>query len=88
MNGIRLFGVDSVEGRVPTFALDVAGRSSAEVAAELGRRGVFVWSGNYYAWEPMHRLGLEERGGLVRIGFLHINTSEEVDRALDELNSL
>ncbi len=88
MKGVRLFGVDSMEGRVPTFAIDLAGKSPAEVAGELGRRGVFVWSGNYYAWEPMHRMGLEERGGLVRIGFVHINTAEEVDRVLDELSSL
>lgn len=88
MPKIRLFGLDMVEGRTPTFAIDVEGWKPNDVSVELGQRGLFVWAGDYYAVEPMQRLGLLERGGLVRIGFVHTNTAEEVDRLLEELSSL
>ena len=48
--------------------------------------GIFVWSGDYYAVEVMQRLGRPD--GLVRIGFVHYNTSSEVDRVLDALEAL
>jgi cysteine desulfurase family protein (TIGR01976 family) len=82
----RLHGVPRMEGRVPTFALSVDGRSPTEVAARLGERGIFVWDGDYYAIEVMRRLGLED--GAVRVGFVHYNTPDEVDRVLAELHAL
>ncbi|MCL1601089.1 MAG: cysteine desulfurase-like protein [Actinomycetia bacterium] len=81
---VRLFGRPSAEGRTATFAVDVAGVSPAAVAKALGDAGCFVWSGDYYAYEVMHRLGKAPEG-LVRIGFVHYNTEEEVDRVLTDL---
>jgi cysteine desulfurase family protein (TIGR01976 family) len=85
---IRLHGLPGIEGRVPTFAFSVDGIPAAEAAARLGERGFAVWHGNYYALEVMKRLGLEEGGGAVRVGFVHYNTVEEVDRLLGELARL
>jgi cysteine desulfurase family protein (TIGR01976 family) len=85
---VRLHGLETMEGRVPTFAFSVDGLPSAEVAARLGERGFAVWHGNYYAPEVMKRLGLEDDGGAVRVGFVHYNTDEEVDRLLAELARL
>jgi cysteine desulfurase family protein (TIGR01976 family) len=82
----RLYGLPTMEGRVPTFALDVDGVAPDVVAARLGERGFAVWHGNYYALEVMKRLGLEERGGAVRVGIVHYNTADEVDRLLTELD--
>ena len=87
MSSVTLFGHSSSEDRTPTFAIDVAGVSASQVAEELGARGCFVWSGNYYALEVMNRLGMGD-DGLVRIGFVHYNTSDEVDRVLSELDRL
>lgn len=89
--GLTLYGmgdVERIDERAPTFALRVEGRSPREVAGELGRRGVFVWDGNYYALAIMERLGLEESGGAVRIGFCHYHSVDEVDRVLEELARL
>ena len=86
--GVRLHGLPTMEGRVPTFAFSVDGLASAEVAARLGERGYAVWHGNYYALEVMKRLGLEDDGGAVRVGFVHYNTAEEVERLLAELARL
>jgi cysteine desulfurase family protein (TIGR01976 family) len=81
----RLYGLPTMDGRVPTFAFTVEGRSPEAVAERLGLRGIAVWHGNYYALEVMERLGLEEAGGAVRVGVVHYNTAHEVDRLLEEL---
>lgn len=80
---VRLHGLPTMQGRTPTFAVNVPGRSPHEVAATLAEREIAVWSGNYYAVEVMERLGLPE--GAVRVGIVHYNTGEEVDRLLSEL---
>jgi cysteine desulfurase family protein (TIGR01976 family) len=85
--GCRLWGLQTMDGRVPTFAFTVDGLAPAEVAARLGERGYAVWSGNYYALEVMKRLGLED-GGAVRVGIVHYNTADEVDGLLAELARL
>jgi cysteine desulfurase family protein (TIGR01976 family) len=85
---LRLYGLPTMEGRVSTFAFSVDGVAAAEAAARLGERGFAVWHGNYYALEVMKRLGLEDDGGAVRVGFVHYNTAEEVDRLLVELARL
>jgi len=83
---IRLHGLATMEGRVPTFALTVAGKNPSETAETLSRRGIFVWHGDYYAVEVMRRLGLDD--GAVRVGIVHYNTADEVDRLLAELRAL
>jgi cysteine desulfurase family protein (TIGR01976 family) len=88
LGGVTVHGIDRAEGRTPTFALAVEGRSAAEVASRLGERGIFVWHGHYYAVEVMRSLGVLDTGGLVRIGFVHYNTIEEVDRTVDSLARL
>jgi cysteine desulfurase family protein (TIGR01976 family) len=86
-DGWRLYGEPTMEGRVPTFALRSDALSPRGAAEALGERGFAVWDGNYYAVEIMKRLGLAD--GAVRIGIVHYNTADEVDRllaALAELN--
>jgi cysteine desulfurase family protein (TIGR01976 family) len=85
---IQVHGLSTMDGRVPTFAFSVDGISAEEAASRLGERGFAVWWGNYYALEVMKRLGLEDDGGAVRVGLVHYNTAEEVDRLLDELARL
>lgn len=70
--------------RVSTFGLTHSAKPAAEVAAALGAQGLFVWSGNFYAAGLIERLGLAP-AGMLRVGFLHYNTAEEVDRVLEAL---
>lgn len=59
-----------------------------QVAEQLGQAGIFVWDGNYYALAVTERLGVEESGGMVRVGIAHYNTTAEVDRLLAVVNDL
>jgi cysteine desulfurase family protein (TIGR01976 family) len=88
---VRLWGIADparVDERTPTFAIRVGEQHPAETAEELGRRGVFVWDGHYYAITIMERLGLLDSGGAVRVGFCHYHGSDDVDRVLDAISSL
>lgn len=85
---VELFGIADparAAERTPTFAVRVAGERPRETAERLAARGIYVWDGNYYALELMERLGLQEGGGAVRIGFCHYTTEDEVDRVLADL---
>ena len=83
----ELYGLESMDGRVPTFAFRVDGVAPRKVAERLAARGIAVWDGDYYAVEVMTRLGLQPEGA-VRAGFVHYNTFEEVDRLLAALADL
>jgi len=82
-----LYGLPSMDGRVPTFAFTVDGLAPRAVAQRLAEREIAVWDGNYYAVEVMERLGLGAAGA-VRAGFVHYNTTAEVDRLLVALEEL
>jgi selenocysteine lyase/cysteine desulfurase len=85
-DGYRLYGPPSMDGRVPTFAVNHAVLRPDEVAARLAERDIAVWAGDYYAVEVMDRLGLPD--GAVRVGLIHYNTPDEVERLLAELELL
>lgn len=76
-----------VAERVPTLSITHAARTPLEVAQHLAERGIFVWHGNFYALPLTEALDLEP-DGMVRIGFLHYNTREEVDRLVEALGEL
>jgi cysteine desulfurase family protein (TIGR01976 family) len=82
-----LYGLETMEGRAPTFAFRVEGVPPRAVAEQLAARKIAVWDGDYYAVEAMTQLGLQPDGA-VRAGFVHYNTFEEVDRLLAALAEL
>ena len=87
--GVELFGLPTMEGRVPTFCFNVPGRSREEVATHLAdEHEIAVWWGNYYALETIRQLGLDDEMGAVRAGFVHYNTEDEVDRLLAGVTGL
>jgi len=87
---VRVWGITDparLAERVPTVSFTHEKRKPSEIAALLAERGIFVWHGNFYALPVTEALGLEP-DGLVRIGLLHYNTLDEVDRLLDTLATL
>ena len=88
---LQFFGISDLKrlhDRCSTVSIRLANHSPAEIAASLGERGIFTWDGNYYALNLTERLGVESKGGLLRIGLVHYNTAEEVDRLLAALRGI
>ena len=86
--GLRFFGIRDPKRfgeRCSTVSARLGSHTPSEVAAFLGNRGIFTWDGNYYALNLTERLGVEQSGGLLRIGLVHYNTMEEVERLLEAL---
>ncbi len=81
--GLRIWGITDphrLEQRVPTFSFTLDGWRPEAVADALGNDNIYVWNGNYYALAVTERLGLEEQGGMVRVGLVHYNTQSEIER--------
>ncbi len=82
--GVKIFGITEshrMSERAPTVCFQLQGISSIDVAERLGDQGVFAWHGNYYALPLTEALGTEP-AGMVRLGCMHYNTQEEIDRAI------
>ena len=91
LRGVKIFGITDATRfaeRTPTVSIRVEGHEPRAVAEALGNAGIFVWDGNYYALNLSESLGVEDSGGMVRIGLAHYNTAEEVDRLLSELKRI
>jgi selenocysteine lyase/cysteine desulfurase len=87
IKGVTIHGKGN-EGRVPTVALTIKGKSPADVARALAKDRINVWHGHNYGWEPVRRLGLLESGGVVRVSLAQYNTSEEVNYFLEKIAEL
>ncbi len=90
ISGVQIFGIVEaarMSERAPTVAFRLDSMKSIDVAQRLGDEGVFVWHGNYYALPLTTALGTEP-DGMVRIGCMHYNTQEEIDRTIDLIRSI
>jgi selenocysteine lyase/cysteine desulfurase len=86
--GTHIYGItdlDRLDERVPTVSFTVAGRDPEQIANELGNQGIYVWNGHNYALAIVERLGLLEAGGMIRVGPVHYNTFEELNRLQEVL---
>ncbi len=89
--GVTIYGIKDMrrlEERVPTFAFNLQGKHPRLLAEALDKECIYVWDGNYYALAVTERLGLEESGGMVRVGPVHYNTVEEVYRFGEALRKI
>ena len=89
--GAKIYGITDparFEQRCATLAVRIEGHTPLELATKLGDRGFFTWDGNYYALNLTEHLDVEKSGGFLRIGLVHYNTLEEVDRLLAALREI
>jgi cysteine desulfurase family protein (TIGR01976 family) len=89
--GLKVYGITDparFNERCATLAVRIEGHTPLELATQLGDRGFFTWDGNYYALNLTEHLDVEKSGGFLRIGFVHYNTTEEVDRLLAALRDI
>ena len=86
--GLAFYGITDparFTERCSTVSVRIGGHHPTEIATYLGERGIFTWDGNFYALNLTERLGVQERGGVLRIGLVHYNTVDEVERVLAAL---
>jgi cysteine desulfurase family protein (TIGR01976 family) len=86
--GVRIYGITDPQRcaeSCSTLSLRIGNHHPTAMATYLGERGIFTWDGNYYALNLTERLGVESLGGMLRIGLVHYNTMEEVERLLAAL---
>ncbi len=89
--GLKLYGISDpreFENRCATMVVRIEGHTPLELATKLGERGFFTWDGNYYALNLTEQLDVERLGGFLRIGLVHYNTMEEVERLLAALRRI
>ena len=89
--GLRLYGIGDprrIDERVPTFSFTMEGWTPRQIAESLAARAINVWNGNFYALAVTTALGLEEQGGMLRVGAAHYNTLQEVALLGQALNDL
>jgi cysteine desulfurase family protein (TIGR01976 family) len=89
--GLKLYGIinpQQFDNRCATFVVRIEGHTPLELATKLGERGFFTWDGNYYAMNLTEQLKVEQVGGFLRIGLVHYNTMEEVERLLIALREI
>jgi len=89
--GAKIYGITDparFEQRCATLAVRIENHTPLELASQLGDRGFFTWDGNYYALNLTEHLDVEKSGGFLRIGLVHYNTVEEVDRLLAALREI
>ena len=89
--GVRIHGITEpsrLAWRAPTIAFTLDGVAPEALARALGERGVYAWHGHNYALEPLRALGLLESGGVLRVGLVHYNTHDEIERFLSTLHDL
>src|SRR5258708_7214050 len=90
IHGLQFFGITDAtrfSDRCSTVSFRLPKGTPTEAAVFLGDRGIFTWDGNFYALNLTERLGVEQSGGVLRVGLVHYNTVEEVDRLLTALNA-
>lgn len=89
--GLKLYGISDprrFENRCATMVVRIEGHTPLELATKLGERGFFTWDGNYYALNLTEQLDVERLGGFLRIGLVHYNKMEEVERLLAALREI
>ena len=85
---VRIYGItdpERFEERCSTLSLRIGDHLPKMIAEFLAKQGIFTWDGNYYAMNLTERLQVEQKGGMLRIGLVHYNTLEEVERLLSAL---
>jgi cysteine desulfurase family protein (TIGR01976 family) len=89
--GTRIYGLTDMkrlDERVPTVSFTLEGKHPKDVAQKLGDEGFYVWDGHYYALAVVERLGLLDKGGMVRVGATHYNTLDEIARFGEALKTI
>ena len=74
--------------RTPTVSFVHSELTPQRVCKALAKENICAWNGHFYAIKAIQALGLEQSGGVTRLGLSLYNTKHEVDRVLDVIKRL
>jgi cysteine desulfurase family protein (TIGR01976 family) len=78
-DGATVYGLQTMDDRVPTFLINLDGIDAVYAVKRLTDEGFGVW-----AHDNWYSLGLREKlpypGSAIRVGLIHYNTADEIDR--------
>lgn len=89
--GMKVYGItapDRLDERTPTFAVTIEGHAPKDVSDHLARHNIAAWHGHFNGTEVIETLSLTDKGGVLRIGCMHYNTVDEIDRLFEMLSML
>ena len=89
LDKVNVVGKDfSDTKRTPTVSFVHSDCTPQEVCKALASENICAWDGHFYALKAIQQLGLEERGGVTRLGISIYNTKEEVERVVSVISKL
>ena len=91
IKNLKIQGVtanEAIHRRLPTVSFTITNYQSSDIGAALARENIFVWSGHSYALEVVKSLTLLDSGGVVRVGPVHYNGTEEIDDFIEVLGRI
>jgi selenocysteine lyase/cysteine desulfurase len=74
--------------RAPTISFIHDNLSAREVCHILAQHNITAWNGHFYAKKAIEILGLEEKGGVTRLGISMYNNDEDIDKVIHVLKSI
>jgi len=89
IKGLTIIGPSTdVDHRAPTLSFYHERLRSSEICAALSAKNIFAWDGHFYALRASEVLGLEERGGVTRMGISAYTTADEIDTTIQEVSKI
>jgi len=74
--------------RAPTISFIHKKLNPTEICRILADKGITAWDGHFYAIRAMEVLGLQERGGVTRIGISMYNNMADIEYLIECLKSI
>ncbi|MEO1262134.1 MAG: cysteine desulfurase-like protein [Bacteroidota bacterium] len=85
IKGITIYGPENIPDRAPTISFTVKNKTAAEVCQHLASNNICAWAGHFYAVRATEVLGLQEKGGVVRMGMAVYTTEKEIEQVINIL---
>jgi cysteine desulfurase family protein (TIGR01976 family) len=92
INGIKKLrivgpGLETAQ-RAPTISFVHEKVHSDYICTVLAEQGISAWNGHFYAIRAMEVLGLQEKGGVTRIGLSMYNNLADIERLIEVLKKI
>ena len=89
LNKITVIGTDfSSLKRTPTVSFVHNEFTANQISQKLAQKNICAWDGHFYALKAIQSLGLEERGGVTRLGISAYNSLDEINLTEESISKI